>query len=242
VFPNLYPIVGGSDAAAGATGDHEVVALSPDHDRAFGELTHDEATEVFTVLRARAHAHLLAGRQHVQTLVNHGRAAGASIAHPHAQVIALDFVPPAVGVAAERFAAASTDLVLADLADAVEHNQGVVVGDEVAAWCPSGSASPFEVRIAAVTGGAHFDEATDAHVLGVAVVLRDVLAAIATLLGDPPYNVVVHTAEPGPEVAYHWWVEVTPRTSVVAGFEMGSGVLVNTVAPADAANQIRGAL
>ncbi len=241
VFPNLYPVVGGPDATAGATGEHEVVALSPDHDRAFGALTYDEATEVFSVVRDRARAHLRAGRQHVQALVNHGRAAGASIAHPHAQVIALDFVPPAVGVAAERFAAAGTDLVLADLADAVEHDQGVVVGDEVAAWCPSGSASPYEVRIAAVAGGAHFDEATDAHVLGVAVVLRDVLAAIATALGDPPYNAIVHTAEPGADVRYHWWVEVTPRMSVVAGFEMGSGVLVNTVTPADAANHLRGA-
>ena len=78
--------------------------------------------------------------------------------------------------------------------------------------------------------------------LGVAVVLRDVLAATASALGDPPYNVVFHTADPAGSGAYHWWVEVTPRTSVVAGFEMGSGVLVNTVAPANAANELRGAL
>lgn len=242
VFPNLYPIVGGPDAVASARGEHEVVALSPDHDRAFGDLTHDEAAEVLSVLRDRAHTHLLAGRQYVQALINQGRAAGASIAHPHAQVIALDFVPPAVGVGAERFAAAGTDLVLADLADAVEHGQGVVVGEEVAAWCPSGSGSPYEVRIAAVGAGAHFDEANDAHVLGVAVVLRDVLAAITSALDDPPYNVMIHTAEPGADVRYHWWVGVSPRTSVVAGFELGSGVLVNTVAPADAAVRLRGAL
>lgn len=242
VFPNLYPVVGGADAAAGATGDHEVVALSPDHDRAFGALTHDEAAEVLTVLRDRSRAHVLAGRQHVQVLVNHGRAAGASIAHPHAQVIALDFVPPAVGVASERFADAGTDLVLIDLADAVERDQGVIVGDEVAAWCPTGSASPFEVRLAAVGAGPHFHEASDAHVLGVAVVLHDTLAALGDALGDPSYNVVVHTAEPGVDVRFHWWVAVTPRLSVVAGFEMGTGVLVNTVEPIDAAEQIRGAL
>ena len=239
VFPNLYPFVGGPEAETGATGDHEVVALSPDHDRGFGALTHDEAAEVLTVLRDRARAHLEAGHDHVQVLVNHGRAAGASIAHPHAQVVALDFVPPAVSVASERFAAAGTDLVLADLADAMKREQGVVVGDEVAAWCPTGSASPFEVRIAALGAGPRFDEAPDAHVLGVAVVLRDVLAATASALGDPPYNVMVHTADPAASGHYHWWVEVTPRTSVVAGFEMGSGVLVNTVTPTDAANQLR---
>ena len=242
VFPNLYPIVGGPEAATGATGAHEVVALSPDHGRGFGALTYDEAAEVLTVLRDRSRAQLHAGRQHVQVLVNHGRSAGASIAHPHAQVVALDFVPPAVTVATERFGSARTDLVLADLADAIKEEQGVVVGDEVAAWCPTASASPFEVRIAALGGGPRFDEATDAHVLGVAVVLRDVLAATALALDDPPYNVVVHTADSGAGQQYHWWVEVTPRTAVVAGFELGTGVLVNTVAPTDAAGRLRSAL
>jgi UDPglucose--hexose-1-phosphate uridylyltransferase len=242
VFPNLYPIVGGPDASTGATGAHEVAVLSPDHDRAFGALTHDEATEVLTVLRDRTRAHVAAGREHVQVLVNQGRGAGASIAHPHAQVLALDFVPPAVSVATERFATAAGDLVLADLGEAVKSDQGVVVGDEVAAWCPTASASPFETRIAAIGGGARLDQATDAHVLGVAVVLRDVLAAVATALDDPPYNIVVHTADAHTDAAsYHWWVEVVPRTAVVAGFELGTGVLVNTVAPQDAAARLRGA-
>ena len=240
MFPNLFPIVGGERAGTGATGSHEVVALSPDHDRSYGALSHDEAAEVLLVLRDRARANVAVGHDHVQVLVNHGRAAGASIAHPHAQLVALDFVPPAVTVATERYAAAPSDLVLADLADAVARGQGVVVGDEVAAWCPTGSASPFEVRIAARGAGPRFDEAGDAHVLGVAVVLRDVLAALVGVLGDPPYNVVVHTAD-ATAAAYHWWVEVTPRTAVVAGFEIGTGVFVNSVDPADAAAQLASA-
>lgn len=238
VFPNLYPIVGGEDASTGATGAHEVVTLSPDHDRAFGELSHDEAAEVLGMLRDRAAVHLGNGREHVQGLVNQGRAAGASIAHPHAQVLALDFVPPAVTVATERFAAAGADLVAADLDDALQRDQGIVLGDEVAAWCPTGSATPYEVRVAARGAGPRFDQASDAHVLGVAVVLRDVLAAVASALDDPPYNVVVHSADPGAG-RYHWWVEVTPRTAVVAGFEIGTGVLVNSVDAADAAAALR---
>ena len=242
VFPNLYPIIGGEHASTGATGSHEVVVLSPDHNRAFGRLSHDEAAEVMTVLRDRARANREAGRDHVQVLVNQGRAAGASIAHPHAQVLALDFVPPAITVASERFSAAASDLVLADLADATNKAQLVVNGDEVAAWCPSGSAIPFEVRITARRAGANFEDASDAHVLGVAVVLRDVLSAIATALDDPPYNVVVHNAAASTADPYHWWVEVAPRTSVMAGFEMGTGVLVNTVDPPAAAAQLRSML
>ncbi len=241
VFPNLYPIVGGADAKTGSTGAHEVVVLSPNHARAFGSLSHDEAVEVMTMLRDRARAHAAAKREHVQVLINHGRTAGASIAHPHAQVVALDFVPPAVTVSIERFGDAKRDPVLTDLAEGIKAEQGVVVGDQVAAWCPSASVSPFEVRVAAIAAGARFDEAADAQVLGVAVVLRDVLAALASELGDPAYNVVVHSADTKTAAGYHWWVEVVPRVAVVAGFELGTGIYVNSVDPADAATRLRAA-
>jgi len=244
VVPNLYPIVGGPEAGSGATGAHEVIVLSPDHGAAFGDLDDDQAAEVLTVLRDRARVHADAGRAHVQLLVNHGRGAGASIAHPHAQLLALDFVPPTVAVAAERFASTGTDLVLDDQAEAIVAGTGVIVGTEVRAWCPLGSVSPFEVRIAALGGGANIESATDGQILGAAIALRDVLRALSRALDDPPYNVVVHNATARPRAGgsgppFHWWIEVVPRIGVVAGFELGTGVLVNTVDPETAAQRLR---
>ncbi len=91
--------------------------------------------------------------------------------------------------------------------------------------------------------GANFEAASDGQVLGTALVLRDVLAALARALDDPPYNVVIHNAAAPPAdgdgTPFHWWVEVVPRVNVVAGFELGTGVLVNTVAPEVAASQLR---
>ena len=103
------------------------------------------------------------------------------------------------------------------------------------------SASPFEVRIAALEAGPRFSLATDGEILGVALVLRDVLAKIARVLDDPPYNVVVHDAPAAGDVKFHWWIEVVPRVSVVAGFEIGTGVLVNTIDPVNASRQLRDA-
>ena len=241
VVPNLYPIVGDDGPGLGADGAHEVIVLSPDHRAAFGALTDDAAVEAFTVMQERSRWHAGAGREHVQVFVNQGRAAGASIAHPHAQVVALEFVPPTVDVAAERFAAAGLDLVLGDQSDAIGAGAGVVVGDQVRAWCPRASASPFEVRIAALDAGPRFSLATDGEILGIALVLRDVLAKIARVLDDPPYNVVVHDAPAAGDVEFHWWIEVVPRVSVVAGFEIGTGVLVNTIDPVNASRQLRDA-
>ncbi|HWW45163.1 MAG TPA: galactose-1-phosphate uridylyltransferase, partial [Acidimicrobiia bacterium] len=111
VVPNLYPIVGGPEAGPGATGAHEVVVLSPDHRQDLGALDDDQTVEVFGVLRDRSRALARDGHAHVQVAVNHRPGAGASIEHPHAQVLALDFVPPAVEAALSRFEAAATDLV-----------------------------------------------------------------------------------------------------------------------------------
>jgi UDPglucose--hexose-1-phosphate uridylyltransferase len=235
VVPNLYPFVGGPDAEPGATGTHEVIVLSPDHALAFEALPVPLAVEMLTVLRERARD--LAEHAHVQPLLNQGRAAGASIAHPHAQLVAVDFVPAAVTSAVERFRAAGTDLVIADVEAAEEHELVVTSERTVRAWCSRAAASPFEVRVSPIDAGPDFAGARDGQVNDVAVVLRSVLASLVDILERPDYNVVFHTA--ARDAAHHWWLEIVPRISVAAGFELATGVSVNVVDPATATIALR---
>lgn len=227
VVPNLYPIV---------ERGHEVVILSPDHRATFGRLVDDVAVEVLTVVRDRVRHHLDAGRGYVSVFVNQGRAAGASIAHPHAQLVALDLVPPAVEELLARF---ETDLVAREIADA--RRDDLVVADGPApAWSPHACGTPYGLRVAHRSTRARFDQATDAEIAVVALGLRDALAALERLLGDVAYNVVVHTAPPDRRAGeFHWHLEVLPRTGVVAGFEHGTGILVNVVPPEQAARLLR---
>lgn len=241
VFPNLYPIVGGPEAGEGATGAHEVVVLSPDHDRDFGALDDDETIAVFGALRDRSRAHAEAGHAYVQVAVNHRREAGASIEHPHAQVMALDFVPPAVEAALARFRAAGTDLVADDRARAETGGGLVLRRRETAAWCSRGSAAPYELRVAAREAGPRFAATGDDALVDTALAVRDGVRRLNHLLDGPPYNVVVHDAPAARGARYHWWVTVLPRLSVPAGFELGTGMLVETVDPRDAAERLRAA-
>lgn len=238
VVPNLYPALGGVDAHPGATGAHEVVVLSPAHGRSFGALDDDEAVEVFTTLRDRVRLHSDAGRTFVQAIVNHGRSAGASIAHPHAQLFAIDVVPPLVRARVDRFAAATEDLVAAELARAVRDGLAVATGPAIV-WCPWAGSSPYEMRVAHRSTRARFDEAADAEVAVVAVATRDALARLLAVAGDAPYNVMIHTAPLGPAPFFHWFVEIQPRLTVVAGFEQGTGIYVNTLLPERAAQELR---
>jgi len=241
VFPNLYPIVGGPDAHDGTTGAHEVVVLSPDHQRSFARLDADAAVEVVSVLRDRVRAHLDDGRAYAAAIVNHLRPAGASIAHPHAQVFALDFVPPAVAAQQERFERAGLDLVARETAAIGEHGVAIAPDGTPAVWCPYASPSPYVMRIAHARSGASFAHADDAEIAAVALAVRDALRRLSTALDDPPYNLAVLTAPRAPAPWFHWYVEIAPRVTVTAGFELVTGLDVNTVRPEHAAAELRAA-
>lgn len=238
VVPNLYAAVGGDDAGDGATGAHEIVVFSPAHERSFGLLRDEEAVEVFAMLRDRMRAHYEAGRLYVQAIVNQGRAAGASIEHPHAQLVALDVVPPLVAARLQRFAQAAHDLVAVELAHVVHGDLEVVTGP-APVWCPWAASTPFEMRVAHRSTRARFDEAADVELAGVALATRDALARLHGVADNAPYNVVFHTAPPGPAPFFHWYVEILPRLSIVAGFEQGTGIYVNTLPAERAARTLR---
>ena len=241
VVPNLYPIVGGPEAGHRAGGAHEVIVLSPDHARSFAQLSDEHATEVLTVARDRARAHLDAGLQYVQVLLNHGREAGASIAHPHGQLLALEFVPPAVLAARDRLDAAGTDTVAAQRQEVTGGPFSVTDGD-AAVWCPPASGRPYAMRIAHREVEARFDGSNDDVIAAMARALRVGLARLAAVVGDAPYNVVVHSATRGDHSEHaHWYIDVQPRLGVRAGFELGTGVDVNAVAPEAAAARLRDA-
>jgi UDPglucose--hexose-1-phosphate uridylyltransferase len=241
VVPNLYPIVGGAHPGPGGAGAHEVAILHPDHSVGLGQLNDVEVVELFHVLRERANVHAAADFAYVQVLVNQGRAAGASIAHPHAQLLAIDFVPPGVVDTVHRFEAARTDVVLADV-DASTAQAGrldTTTGDGGLVWCPWAAASPYETRITTADAGATFEAAPDTALDAVALATRRAVVAIEALLGAVPYNAVVHNGPARGDHPFHWYVTVVPRINTIAGFELGTGVFVNAVTPADAATQLR---
>lgn len=237
VVPNLYPVVG--DGMGGA---HEVVVLSPAHDAPFERLDPAAATEVLAVLRDRSAHHLRSGRAHAQPFVNHGRAAGASIEHPHAQLVALDLVPPLVADSLERFGWAGSDPVLDAIAEAAERDcivRGGSAADDVVAWCPPASPWAYQGRIASRGAGPRFDEASDVELSAVAAAVQDHLARVRAVLGDVAYNIVVNTAPAEEHRPYHWWVDVIPRTGVRAGFEQGTGMFVSPTVPEVVAATLR---
>lgn len=248
IVPNLYPIVDETKVSPIAQGCHEVAVLSPNHGTDFGGLSDLEANEVLLSLRARTIFHRDSGRAHTQLFINQGRTAGASIAHPHAQLVTLDAVPPMVEEELQRFANSPDNILRQDFEASSGAGAEVLTVGQVQAWCPLGSTSSYVVRIAEidseVTPTVGIEDASDELLNEMAIALRDVLFMLTKTLNEPDYNVVFHNAPTSDKLRenYQWWIEVIPRISVLGGFELGSGIYVNTVEPVVAAKTLADAI
>jgi UDPglucose--hexose-1-phosphate uridylyltransferase len=228
-------------AARPATGAHEVIVHAPEPVSSLLDLTPEAVEDAMAAWRERMRAHRDAAYVHV--FVNEGRAAGASLAHTHAQLYALPFVPSAIARERERFTAYSDRTqgrnLLADLLqEEVRRRERIVAVDaEAVALCPFASRMPFQLQVVPRRPARSFE---DDGPLG-ARLLHESLRRLAAALGRlPPLNLWVRTAPRGAE-RFCWRIDVLPRLAQLAGLEVGTGVHLNVVPPERAARELRAA-
>lgn len=253
VVPNKYPAFSGSDpmrvtnlgpvfTQANASGIHEVLVLSPAHDQSWADLDDKQAGLVMAAIRDRVEDHgRRAGTRYTQVIVNAGREAGASLEHPHGQLLGIPFVPGEIAEEQRGFERFSGSCLLCTTVKAeLEAGHRVVHADDrVLVLCPFWSASPYEMLVLPRTHSEHLTDASPKDLVAVGRSLRDGLSTLRAVVGDVSYNLVFHTAPHHHPGTFHWHVHVNPRVTSVAGFEQGTGVMINIVPPEVASEQLR---
>jgi UDPglucose--hexose-1-phosphate uridylyltransferase len=266
VVPNKYPAVGtvaepppaafdgGLFEVRPGAGAHEVVIETPDHNLDFSRLTSAVAGAVVRTWRDRIRAlERDPGCAYVQLFKNHGRNAGASLSHPHSQIVALPVVPVRIAEeieAAVLFRAAHGVCLHCRILEEETADGRRVILDEggFLATAPFASRFPYEIRLQPRRHADRFVDLDDEETAALADRLRAVLGRLRRSLDDPPFNLLLHQSPPSgrggrpdEEIApaYHWHIEILPVLSRVAGFEWGTGIHINTVAPETAAARLR---
>ncbi len=242
--PSLY-------GHAPGIGHHEVVAYTPDHLASPSALAPDHLAELLWVLRARQREIVPdPGVAYVSVFCNHGPEAGATLAHPHMHVIGAPKVP----LLAAQKAKCCTDYhrghgrcLLCDL-EQNERSSGARLVQNNRQWtafAPWASRVPWEILFVPRRHRASLCQATDEELDELASIMTPVLRGLFNIHGDLSLNIVIHSAtvdnagvEQGPD-SFHWHLEVLPRLSRQAGFEMGTGYTINSVVPEVAAERLR---
>lgn len=254
VVPNRYPAFEGTEAMlvehlgplfarAPASGIHEVLVFTPDHQRSWADLDDEQAGLIMAAVRDRLQDHAGSpGVRYSQVVVNHGRDAGASMEHPHGQLMGISFVPGELVEEIAGFRRFSGACLLCATVDAERAAGHRVVSDKdgVVVVSPWWGGSPFELLVIPEHHRGHLRDAAPDDLAAVGHVIRDALARLRDLLGEVSYNLVFHTLPHHSTDPFHWHVHLVPRVHSVGGFERGTGVPINIVAPEDACRWLTG--
>ncbi len=228
-------------------GAHEVIIETPEHNTSLSQMSEKQVADVFFAFRDR----MIDLRRDVRlryviAFKNHGAAAGATLEHPHSQLIALPVVPKRVQEELEgayRYYSFRERCIYCDiLQQELQTRERIIFeSDHFIVIAPFASRFPFETWIVPRRHNAHFEAFEPPVIQNLGWVVRTVLRKIDKALEQPPYNFMLHTAplQEGPLDHYHWHLEVIPKLTKVAGFEWGTGFYINPTPPEEAAQFLR---
>ncbi|MDD4179664.1 MAG: galactose-1-phosphate uridylyltransferase [Candidatus Margulisbacteria bacterium] len=228
-------------------GEHEVIIESPDHHQTIATMEPKQVEEIFLAYRERYQTLSRDPRYEMVLLFkNHGIAAGTSLHHPHSQIIATPITPihvrNRIEAAMHFFDDNGTCVYCEMVAKELKLKERVVMeSDNFVAFEPFASRAPFETWVMPKKHHSSFEIISAEDTKELAFIMRSVLGKLHVSLNNPDYNYVIRSApvhEKGVEY-YHWHIMILPRVSAVAGFELGSGIYINTVIPEAAAKFLR---
>ena len=256
VLPNKYPAFSRSRAphhreegpyfSMDGVGYHEVI-ITRDHERQIANLDPMEVAEIIDAYQDRYIS--LMNKKSVNFIGifhNHGKDAGASIEHPHSQLMAIPIISPGVRLelnGAELYYKSNRKCVFCTIADwELESKKRLLFeNDNFLAFCPFSSRAAFEIWVMPKKHKPYFERITNEEKVDLGEALQKVIYSIYQALDDPPYNFYLHTAPcDGKDYPhYHWHIEILPKTSTWAGFELSTGVEISAIEPERAAGELK---
>lgn len=254
VVRNLYPALSPSDKFEefdeglkvwrGGVGEHEVIIESPEHDRHIQVSGEKQVNLVFKAYLDRFNA--LKGLpfiKYISLMRNYGKAAGASLTHPHSQIIAVPMIPERIVEevkACEESWNGETCIYDQVIESEVSSERFVSENKSAVAFCPFASSRSFEVWILPKRHLHNIAQLTEVERKDFANLTRKILGAYYSVLGDPPYNYAFQQTIINEK--YHLQLRLYPRLIIHAGFEINTGIIINPMRPDDAASFLREAV
>ncbi len=260
VIPNRFPALSieenpersasGLYDRLGGFGAHEVIIENPDHHREIADLSEEEVECILRAYLDRCRDLRKDPRfKYILLFKNYGSEAGASIEHPHSQLIALPIVPSRVQGElknAQLHEEHTERCLFCDMLrqESAEKILTVYSNEHFMALAPFASRFPFETWLLPKSHEASFDSMPEASLRSMATALKAVLSKIKHSLGDPSYNFMIHTLplQTKSSDSFHWHMEIIPHLTQVAGFELGTGFYINPTPPEAAAQRLRNTL
>ena len=257
VFPNKYPaflpqpkleekIEGNLYQTMNAVGFCELVATR-DHSKHFPHFKISQVKEVFDTYQERYQELMKKSFvKYISIFHNHGEEAGASISHPHSQIIAIPLIDVDLKKAlsnSQNYFKKEKKCIYCSMGKWEQKVKKRIIFEnkDFIVLCPFASKAAFEVIISPKKHLSYFEEITEKQKEYLAQAFKETLSRLYKGLDDPAYNFYLHTAPCDGENYdfYHWHWTILPKTAISAGFEIGTQMEISTIEPEKAAEYLK---
>ncbi len=266
VIPNKYPALRietppkreleGFFSKIGGFGAHEVIIDTPDHFKHIQHFDIEDFKNSFIAVIERIKDLSKDERiRYIHFFKNHGKDAGKSLVHSHSQIIATPTIPKLIDTQinqARKYYQRNERCYLCDEIDyeLKEGSRVVYENEKFIIYCPYSSLYPFEMKIAPKFHSYDFTELDEPSLINLCDAMKVAVRKLDKALVNPPFNLILYTSPPVRELPKqdyfynidrfnHWYIEILPRITILAGFELGTGYYINPTVPEEAAKFLR---
>lgn len=257
VIPNKYPAFlphrgldkkteGGVYQTMNAVGFHEVV-ITRSHAKSLAKFSLEEIKELIDVYQER-YLSLMEKKfvNYISIFHNHGQQAGASMEHPHSQIITTPLIDSDLKkslISGRNYFKKFKECIYCRMNkwEMTAKKRIIFENNNFIAVCPFASKAAFQTIISPKKHLSYFERITEKEKIDLALAFKSVFAKLEKGLNNPAYNFYLHTAPcDGKKYPfYHWHWTVIPKTSTWAGFEIGTRIEISTIEPERAAEYLR---
>lgn len=257
VSPNKFPAlssveekvreISGIKRKMSGAGVHEVIIETPLHNTTTALLSEKNVQDIIITYQKRYEE--IAKDKRCEMIIifkNHGESAGTSLIHPHSQIIAIPMVPLSIRerieTALDYFDDTGECIFCKVLGDELQDNKRIIIDSKhFTSFIPYAAFSPFHIWIFPKRHTSIFSDIREEEISDLSFVLRNTLRKLYFALQDPDFNYVIRSSPIDMKEAdyFHWYLTIVPRVSKAAGFELGSGMFINTALPEESAKFLR---
>ncbi|MDO8535793.1 MAG: galactose-1-phosphate uridylyltransferase [Candidatus Omnitrophota bacterium] len=225
----------------------EVIIENPKHDLNIALMSDEEVENIIKAYKDRYLS--LENKEGIEAVIifrNHGQNAGTSLEHPHSQLIATPIVPPQIRNRVESavafFDVTGKCIFCSALEQELAAKERVISeNDTFVSFVPYAGAAPFVTWIFPRRHTSSFGDINDAEIKGLAAILKKTISKLYYGLNNPDFNYTIRSIpvkEDG-KAYFHWYLTIVPRITLPAGFEVGSGIFINSSLPEESAEFLR---
>ncbi|MCP8312316.1 MAG: DUF4921 family protein [Candidatus Methylarchaceae archaeon HK02M1] len=224
-----------------AYGYHYVIVATPKHDESFSKMSTEQWVNVLSVVQDRVRwLYSRKNVSYVSIFANYGKEAGASIEHPHLQIITLPRLPPIIEQEASKARMSMREQGICPMCNIVSIESGgprqILTTDYFIAFVPWAPSHTFEYWIFPKKHQTSILKVTQKEIGDLALILRSTLSGLSSAINNPPFNMIFHiSSEKKTTRQLHWHIEVYPQINKWNGFEIGTQTYINQVPPEEVA-------